>query len=66
MKNVTAKCKAAHKQVLRSRSNKIEMARVRWMRATLRAANDPTEELINDAERARMSWLKEVERDTER
>ena len=66
MDHVTAKCKAAHKKVLRSRSNKIEMARVRWMRAHLRAINNPTDDLVSDAERARVAWIKEVEEDSER
>ena len=61
MKIVTSQCQATHTQLLRWRKNKTDRARLRWIRAHMRAIQSPTEELINDAERARESWLKEIE-----
>ena len=66
MKRVTAKCKATHKQVLRCRKNKVDRARLQWSRAHMRAMANPTDELIEDAERARRSWIKEVSTDEQR
>ena len=66
MKNVTTQCKATHKRVLQSRNNRIEIARLRWLRAHQRATANPSDELIADAERTRMTWKREVDRNTER
>ena len=66
MKKITAQCKTTHKHVLRHRRNKIDRARLVWMRAHMRATNDPTNELIDDAERARQSWIKAIEDDEQR
>ena len=60
LKEITGKCQAAHKRVLRWRKNKIDRARLRWVRAHTRAVHCPTDELIMDAERARQTWLKEI------
>ena len=61
MKKITARCKAAHKQTLRWRKNKVDRARMRWTRAHLRATENPSQELLEDAERARIAWINEVE-----
>ena len=60
MKEVTGKCQAAHKRVLRWRKNKLDRAHLRWLRAHTRATQFPTNELITDAENARQAWMKEI------
>ena len=61
MRNITGRCKAVHKQVLRWRKDKIERARLRWLRAHHRAIASPTEERIADAEEARRIWKKAID-----
>ena len=61
MRTITGQCMATHKLALRARKNKIDKARLRWIRAHLRASACPTDELIEDADRARMAWIKELE-----
>ena len=60
MKSITGTCQATHKRVLRMRKEKMERAKLRWIRAHTRATHNPTDDLINDAENARQSWLKEI------
>ena len=61
MRIITHQCRAAHKQILRWRKEKAERAKLRWIRAHLRATRCPTAELLHDAERARRMWIDEVE-----
>ena len=60
MKQITGHCQALHKRIIRWRKDKIERARLRWMRAHMRAIASPTTELIADAEATRQVWIKEV------
>ena len=60
MKDITGRCKAAHKQVLRWRKDKIERARLRWIRAHYKATAAPTEENLADAEETRRIWIYET------
>ena len=60
MRKITGQCQATHKQLIRGRKNKIERARLRWFRAHMRAIHSPTEEFLEDAERARATWRKEM------
>ena len=62
LKSITGTCQATHKRVLRSRREKLDRAKLRWIRAHTRATQTPTDELINDAENARQIWLKEIEK----
>ena len=61
MKTISNQCQATHKQLLAWRKNKSDRARLRWVRAHMRATSNPTEELLEDAERARKTWVTEVE-----
>ena len=61
MKDITGKCKATHKAVMRWRKDKEDRAKLRWIRAHMRAAANPTADLINDADNARREWVKEIE-----
>ena len=61
MKDITGKCQATHKQLLRWRKDREDRARLRWIRAHMRAIRSPTNVLINDAEQARTTWIKEIE-----
>ena len=56
---ITGKCQATHKQILRWRKEKEERAKLRWLRAHLRATRSPTEDHIADAEAARQAWIRE-------
>ena len=64
MKQITGQCQALHKRIIRLRKDKIERARLRWMRAHMRAIASPTTELIEDAEAARQVWIEEVKKKT--
>ena len=61
MKKVTGLCMATHKQVLRARKDKLDRARLRWLRAHYAAVASPTGDLIAQAVKARSEWLQEVE-----
>ena len=61
MTDITGQCKAVHKRALRWRKDKIERARLRWLRAHHSATASPTPERIADAEAARSVWIKEME-----
>ena len=60
MQQITGQCQALHKRILRWRKDKIERARLRWVRAHLRAVASPTPELLDDAETTRQTWIKLV------
>ena len=60
MKEVTGKCQATHKRVIRWRAKKVDRARLRWLRAHTCAIQFPTNESITNAEDARQQWLAEV------
>ena len=61
MKTITSQCQALHKQILRWRKEKTDRAKLRWIRAHMTAISRPTDELIQDAERARRIWISEIE-----
>ena len=61
LKDISGRCQATHKRILRWRRDKTQRARLRWVRAHIRATHCPTDELLNDAENARQSWIKELE-----
>ena len=66
MKQITAQCKSTHKEALRKRKHKIDRARLAWMRAHMRATLNPTTQLLDDAERTRQRWLKEIKDEEQR
>ena len=66
MKLITAQCKSTHKAALRQRKHKIDRARLAWMRAHMRATVNPSTALIEDAERTRQRWIKEINDDEQR
>ena len=66
MRDITAQCQATHKRLIRWRKNRAESAKLRWLRAHTRALHSPTDELIQDAERARMAWRKEIDEENQR
>ena len=65
MKEVSGKCMAVHKHVLRWRKDKVERARLRWIRAHYRAIAIPTTSRLEDAEEARRIWIRATEEATE-
>ena len=58
MKTITGQCQAVHKRVLRWRNDKIERAKLRWLRAHYKAVASASEDHIADAEVARRIWIK--------
>ena len=65
MKEVSGKCMAVHKHVLRWRNDKVERARLRWIRAHYRAIATPTTTRLADAEAARKIWITATEEATD-
>ena len=61
LKDITGRCQATHKRILRWRNDKVDRARLRWIRAHSRAVHSPTDERLNDAEAARQCWLHELQ-----
>ena len=61
MKEISGKCKAVHKRVLRWRKDKVERARLRWIRAHYRAIATPSMTTLADAEETRQTWIKAAE-----
>ena len=63
MKDITGRCMAVHKQVLRWRKDKLQRAKLRWIRAHYRAIATPTDECMEDAEAARRAWIEMAEKE---
>ena len=61
MMTVTGLCQATHKTTLQQRKEKIDIAKLRWIRAHMKAVQSPCDVHIADAVETRRLWLKEVE-----
>ena len=58
MKDISGKCMALHKSVLRWRKDKVDRAKLRWLRAHQKAIANPTSTNVHDAEVTRSEWIK--------
>ena len=61
MKKVTGLCQATHKETLHQRREKIDRAKLRWVRAHMRAIHTPTDENLIDADVSRREWQRVTE-----